>query len=55
MTERDELLIKVAKTLKTDEWDLAYNLADMAQSDEGKEDLQKKAKLLYLKHEGSDI
>lgn len=55
MTERDELLIELANMLVADEWDYAYNLVGIAQSKEGNEELQKIAKGLYHKQEGSDI
>ena len=55
MNERDELLIKLANMLVANEWDYAYNLAEMTETLETKEEIKRIAKRLYHKHEGYDI
>lgn len=55
MNERDELLIKLANMLVADEWDCAYNLAEMTKTIETQEEIKRIAKRLYHKHEGYDI
>lgn len=55
MNERFELLMKLAKLMTCDEWDLVYNLAEMAKTEKERDQLRDIAKRLYLKHQGTDI